>query len=149
MSNVLSRQVQHHTHVSIVEPFDAVVKHEIAHLKLRHHRHLLLIQTYPRLCAWLPFSTTAIDRLRVAVEQWADHAAVHAFGAGPDALQRAAHALGRAEIGTAQHPPKRARRFSSELAGINLLIAVVICSAVYAVAHSVGDIADVLATAHQ
>lgn len=131
------------------EEFDAVVRHEIAHLVLRHHRYLFLIQTYDRLYGWLPGMTATAEQLRLAVEKWADIEAVGTLGANPNALNSAAQKLGRSYVVSDQHTSAPTQVIRGQLAGINLVLTTTLCAATYAVLHSIGDISDVFAITHQ
>lgn len=131
------------------DEFDAVVRHEIAHLTLRHDRHLFLIQTYERLHGWIPGIGAIADQLRLAVEKWADLEAVGTLSADPNALNSAAQKLGRSFNDTDHHNSPQTPNLRGQLAGINLLLITTMCAAAYAVIHSIGDISDVFAIAHQ
>jgi Zn-dependent protease with chaperone function len=62
----------------------AVLRHEVAHVRHRHQRYLLLACTVERSLGLLPLVAGATGALRCAVERWADEEA-----AGGDASGRA------------------------------------------------------------
>ncbi|HEV2931051.1 MAG TPA: M56 family metallopeptidase, partial [Propionibacteriaceae bacterium] len=62
----------------------AVVRHEVAHVRHRHQRYLLLARVVERSLGLLPMVRRAVTALRCAVERWADEAA-----AGPRSSDRA------------------------------------------------------------
>ncbi len=50
----------------------AVVRHEMAHHRLRHRRYLVLASAIDRALGWLPFVRSSTRSLRDALEHWAD-----------------------------------------------------------------------------
>ena len=62
----------------------AVVRHEVAHVRHRHQRYLLLARIVERSLGLLPMVRRGVTALRCAVERWADEAA-----AGPRSSDRA------------------------------------------------------------
>ena len=59
---------------------DAVVRHEAAHLRHGHHRHLLAAAAVDHAFAWFPAARWSTAALRVALERWADEDAAVAAG---------------------------------------------------------------------
>lgn len=51
---------------------DAIIGHEVAHLRLRHRRYLLLATVAEHALGVFPFVRRSCDVLRDAIEQWAD-----------------------------------------------------------------------------
>jgi hypothetical protein len=66
------------------EELAAVLRHEVAHVRHRHQRYLLLARTVEASLGLLPLVRRATAALRCAVERWADEAA-----AGGDTADRA------------------------------------------------------------
>jgi hypothetical protein len=95
--------------VERLEPaeLEAVVRHEAAHLALRHRRHLLLAAVLERGFGLVPFARRSAGLLRTTVERWADEAAVGPEGRRRDALNRALLTVAPARI-TAKPPATRA-----------------------------------------
>jgi hypothetical protein len=62
----------------------AVLRHEVAHVRHRHQRYLLLARVVERSLGLLPMVRRGVTALRCAVERWADEAA-----AGPRSSNRA------------------------------------------------------------
>lgn len=60
-------------------PLEALIAHEVAHLRHRHRRFLLIATVTERMFVWFPFARESARVLRVAVEDWADEVAA----AGP------------------------------------------------------------------
>jgi Peptidase family M48 len=60
--------------VDTLEPaeLDAVVRHETAHLRHRHHRFLTVAAVVDHAFAWMPLARRSTATLRVALERWAD-----------------------------------------------------------------------------
>ncbi|NOY55272.1 MAG: M48 family metalloprotease [Actinobacteria bacterium] len=59
---------------------DAVLRHEGAHLDLRHSRYLLLAAVVQCAVGWLPTVRGSVGSLRLSVEEWADAVAVRDLG---------------------------------------------------------------------
>jgi Peptidase family M48 len=62
----------------------AVLRHEIAHVRHRHQRYLLIARAVERSLGLLPLVRRSVAALRCAVERWADEEA-----AGPGGTRRA------------------------------------------------------------
>ena len=60
--------------VAALEPGElrAVVRHEEAHIRHRHHRYLLLASAVDHAFAYLPLVRRSTDTMRGALERWAD-----------------------------------------------------------------------------
>lgn len=71
------------------EEFDVVVAHEVAHLEYGHDRYLALAGAVQRALVFSPLAARSVATLRVALERWADEAAVAAAEDGRDRLRRA------------------------------------------------------------
>ena len=52
-----------------------VIRHEVAHLVGRHHRHLTLAAVVEAAFGWLPRVRSSVQVLRLGVERWADEQA--------------------------------------------------------------------------
>jgi hypothetical protein len=78
--------VMSHGLISILsdDQLAAVLRHEIAHIRRRHQRYLLVAAAVQQSLGRLPLVGQGIAALRCAVERWADEEA-----AGPDASGRA------------------------------------------------------------
>lgn len=70
------------------EELDAVVRHEYAHLRQRHHRDLVLAGVVDATVGWLPGLRASTQALRLSVERSADEAAAGSPGAR-DVIRRA------------------------------------------------------------
>lgn len=66
----------------------AVVRHELAHLRNRHHRDLTLASAIDAALGWLPGPHASTDALRLSIERCADEEAAQPAG-GRESLQRA------------------------------------------------------------
>ncbi len=64
---------------------ETILRHELSHLRHRHHRYLRLASTIDRLLGKLPGARTSTAVLRVALERWADEEAT-----GTDSTRRTA-----------------------------------------------------------
>ncbi len=62
------------------EELAAVLRHEAAHLRHRHHRHLLLVTVIERALGVVPLVGRSTSALRCALERWADEDAAIADG---------------------------------------------------------------------
>jgi Zn-dependent protease with chaperone function len=60
---------------------DAVVHHELAHVRHRHDRYLVLAATVDATLGWLPGMRPSTGALRLGVERWADEASAERPGA--------------------------------------------------------------------
>jgi hypothetical protein len=60
--------------------FDAVIHHEVAHLRHGHHRYLAVAAAVDHAFAWFWPARLATAALRVALERWADEEAAQAGG---------------------------------------------------------------------
>jgi len=76
-----------------------VVRHELAHLRRRHHRHLMIAATAEATFGWLPLVSSSAQAMRLGVERWADEEA-----AGTD--PRARRTLGSALVTAAGCRPQ-------------------------------------------
>lgn len=88
---------------------EAVVRHEVAHLRHRHQRLLILISVVDRTLGWLPGVPRSVAALHLAVERWADEDAARPSSAARLAvrdsllaLAGAAPAAGVAHFGDAK-----------------------------------------------
>lgn len=54
------------------EQVRAVVRHEMAHHRLRHRQYLVLASAIDRVLGWAPFVRSSTRSLREALEHWAD-----------------------------------------------------------------------------
>lgn len=70
------------------EELDAVVRHEMAHLRHHHDRYVTLAAILDRALGWLPGVQASIGAVRLGVERWADEEAATRPGAR-DVLRRA------------------------------------------------------------
>ena len=70
------------------EELDAVVRHEMAHLRHRHDRYVTLAAVIDRGLGWVPGVQASIGAVRLGVERWADEEAATRPGAR-DVLRRA------------------------------------------------------------
>lgn len=128
----------------------AVVAHEGAHLRLRHHRHLLVLSVYEHLWGWLPGVRTVIADHRRFVEQWADLDAARSPLVDPLAFERARRTLRPCAHATSLSGAPQGATSSSlpHLAGVIALAAPLIVAGVYSAAHSLHDLNEVIAAAH-
>jgi beta-lactamase regulating signal transducer with metallopeptidase domain len=76
-----------------------VVRHELAHLRRRHHRHLMVAAVVEATFGWLPLVSSSAQAMRLGVERWADEEA-----AGTD--PRARRTLGSALVTAAGCRPQ-------------------------------------------
>jgi len=76
-----------------------VLRHEIAHLRGRHHRFLVAAAVVEATFGWLPLVSSSAQAMRLGVERWADEEA-----AGPD--PRARRTLGTALMAAAGCRPQ-------------------------------------------
>lgn len=67
----------------------AVLRHERAHLRHRHHDALTLARDLEAWLGWLPPARTSVAALRLAVERWADEDAGSASATARPAVRRA------------------------------------------------------------
>jgi len=63
------------------DELDAVVAHELAHLRNRHHRDLVLAAVVDAVLGWLPGVRASTGALRLSVERWADEEVAERPGA--------------------------------------------------------------------
>lgn len=70
------------------EELDAVIAHELAHLRNRHHRDLVLAAMIDATLGWIPGVRVSTATLRLSLERWADEAAAKRLGAR-DSIWRA------------------------------------------------------------
>jgi beta-lactamase regulating signal transducer with metallopeptidase domain len=54
------------------DELDAVVAHELAHLRNRHHRDLVLATAIDATLGWVPGVRASTGALRLSIERWAD-----------------------------------------------------------------------------
>lgn len=124
----------------------AVACHEAAHIRLGHHRHLAVFNTYLVLWGVVPGASTVAARLRRAVEEWADDVATQGLGADPVALCSALDSLGSNRLARpAQAGARSARRDGVAITGMILTLVV---AAVYVASHTAGEVAGVVAALH-
>ena len=91
---------------------DAVVRHEVAHHRLRHRRYLLTATVVDQLFGWVPPVRSSATSLRNAVEEWAD---LESTGASDDRIATLRSALERLAVRRATTIDRRAieRRIAS------------------------------------
>lgn len=70
------------------DELDAVVAHELAHLRNRHHRDLVFAAAVDATLGWLPGVRASTGALRLSLERWADEEAAEQPGAR-DSIWRA------------------------------------------------------------
>ena len=80
--------------------FDAVVRHEAAHLKYRHQRYLLVAAALDGL-AIVPGLRRSLAALRAALERWADESAAAGPGGSRRAVRQALVGMTTASLGPA------------------------------------------------
>jgi hypothetical protein len=68
---------------------DAVLRHERAHLRHRHHAALTLARDIEAWMGWFPPARSSVATLRLAVERWADEDAGRTAPSGRPAVRRA------------------------------------------------------------
>ncbi len=80
--------------VSVLAPSElhAVLRHEIAHHRLRHRNYLLLAAAVDHVFGWLPPVRSSTAVLKAALEEWADLASTHR---SPERVARLRSALAR------------------------------------------------------
>jgi hypothetical protein len=71
------------------EEAEAVVRHERAHLRHRHHDALTLARDLEAWMGWFPPARASVATLRLAVERWADEEAGSASASARPAVRRA------------------------------------------------------------
>jgi hypothetical protein len=71
------------------EEMDAVVRHELAHLRLHHHEALALGSDIEARFGWFGPARNSVTDLRLAVERWADEDAGSVSARARPALRRA------------------------------------------------------------
>jgi beta-lactamase regulating signal transducer with metallopeptidase domain len=71
------------------DELDAVLHHELAHLRHRHQRHLLAASVAERILAALPFVRRSTATLRCALERWADEDAADGVAGGRESVRSA------------------------------------------------------------
>lgn len=127
----------------------AVLAHEGAHLHLRHDRYLAILATYHRVWGWLPGVTAVVTRLRHAIEEWADAAAM-SLELEPEALSAARSRLARHHHGMSvpTAPPLTAPSSTWQLAGLALALAGLITSAGYLATHTISEMTTILGALH-
>jgi hypothetical protein len=69
------------THALVPDELDAVVRHELAHLRNRHHRDLVLAAVVDAALGWIPGMQASTAALRLSVERSADEEAADRPGA--------------------------------------------------------------------
>ncbi len=136
------------------EQLRAVIAHENAHLQLDHQHYLFVLALYQRSCSWIPRASRTVDALRLAIEQWADSAAIEMFGADP-AVMPGAFDFFPSASGTAHVVGARAMRLGSreksspcELLAVLALVLALVGAALYSTTHTVGELATIVATPH-
>lgn len=130
----------------------AVLAHEGAHLRLGHHRHLLVLGTYQRVWGWVPGVRSVVADHRRSIEQWADLEATRHDQVDQRAVVRARARLSDLN-GAGGSDPEWSSLPSSEsslraLVGVTALVATLVIAGAYGVAHFVGDASAVMASLH-
>lgn len=131
----------------------AVLAHEGSHLRLRHHRHLLVLGTYQRIWGWVPGVRAVVAAHRHSIEQWADLDASRHPHVDSQAMSRARAQLGACDgVGGVDHQtgsdglsPESSRH---ALVGVTGFIAALVAAGAYSLTHTVGDITAVMAALH-
>ncbi len=130
----------------------AVLAHEGAHLRLRHHRHLLVLGTYQRVWGWVPGARSVVAAHRRSIEQWADleatrHAQVDQRAvASARARLSAGDSMRDIDSGCGAWPTAESSRRA--LLGTTALVTGLIAAGAYSVTHFVGDATAVMAALH-
>lgn len=88
--------------------WDAVIRHEVEHVRRRHWRHLVLVATVARMLGWIPLVRTSANVLRLGLEREADEAA-----AGPGRIHRATVRSALLKLATADLPDLGVPAFTS------------------------------------
>ena len=122
----------------------AVLAHEGAHLRLRHDRHLLVLETYQRLWGWLPGVDGVVRAHRDAIERWADTDATWVRSLPVEACMRARTTL--AQQTTDPRVKQPIRGWPVALAWT--VLALIGAAGVYATTHVVGDVSAIVASLH-
>ncbi|MCJ7437138.1 MAG: M56 family metallopeptidase [Acidimicrobiia bacterium] len=68
------------------EERETVIAHEAAHLRLAHHRYLVVLNVVERVLGRLPFVASALVDVRSQLEEWADEATLRSRPASRRAL---------------------------------------------------------------
>jgi Zn-dependent protease with chaperone function len=89
--------------------WEAVVRHEVEHVRSRHWRHLVLAAVIERMLGWVPPVSAGVSVLRLALEREADEAA-----AGPDRRHRALVRSALAKLATVDLVASSAPAFASD-----------------------------------
>ncbi len=89
--------------VAALEPaeLDAVLRHEIAHHRLRHRNYLVLATVLNHAFGWLPGVRRSTEALAEALEEWADVASTRRVPERVERLHAALNRLGALHVTTA------------------------------------------------
>jgi hypothetical protein len=129
----------------------AVLAHEGAHLRLGHHRHLLMLGTYQRVWGWVPGVRSVVADHRRSIEQWADLEAARHDQVDQQAVVRARARLSDLRGASGSDPERHSLSSESSmraLVGVTVLVAALVTAGAYGVAHFVGDASAVMASLH-
>ncbi len=131
----------------------AVLAHEGAHLRLRHHRHLLVLATYERVWGWAPGVSAVVHAHRRSIEQWADADATHVPHVDRQALLQARVRLGSCNAIPAKEPEAAHGEFEDDssprdLAATTVFVAGLLVAGAYTATHTVGDLTAAIAAIH-
>ncbi len=131
----------------------AVLAHEGAHLRLGHHRHLLVLVAYERIWGWVPGVPAVVRTHRRSIEQWADADATHVPQVDRQAILQA-----RARLGSCNAMPDKEPEASlgdletgsspRDLAAITVFVAGLLFAGAYTATHTVGDLTAAIAAIH-
>ena len=72
---------------------DAVIRHEVAHHRLRHRQYLVTAAVVDQVLGWIPLVRSSVVSLRDAVEEWADLESTGSSQARVATLRSALHRL--------------------------------------------------------
>jgi hypothetical protein len=103
------------------DELEAVLRHELAHVRHRHQRYLLLARTIEQSLGWLPLVRRATGALRCALERWADEEAAVGADRGRQsvhaALVRVIHATAMPDVAAFVSPGTILERLQALQAG--------------------------------
>ena len=86
---------------------DAVIRHEVAHHRLRHREYLMTAAVVDQVFGWIPPVRSSVVSLRDAVEEWADVESTGASHARVATLRSALHRLASRRTSADRHAIER------------------------------------------
>ncbi len=127
----------------------AVIAHEMAHLRLRHDRHLLVLWFYERFWGWLPGAHAVVSSHRTSIERWADAVALREEALASTYLDSARRSLAGCEHAEVAAPcVAKAGRSVLHLSGLVIVTGAPVVGGILVASYSVMEIVSVFSSLH-